>query len=737
VSADPRIPGEPELRPAAASAQEPDDELRDPSLYANRELSWLDFNDRVLQLVEADGMPLLERVRLAAIFSSNLDEFFMIRVAGLHDQVDAGVATRRPDGLTPDETIDRIAARVRELGERHAGCVRDTLLPALAEHGVRVLSCAELPEAHGPELADRFHRQILPALTPLAVGPARPFPYISNLSLSLAVLLRDPPSGQTTFARVKVPKEILGRFVSLGNGEKLLVALEDVIAANLDALFPGMEILHHAAFRVTRDADFEVSDEADDLLEAVETELRQRRLGEVVRLEVAHDMHPALREQLVDALDLEHRQVYEVAGLLDQRDLADLVGSDGLDALRFEPWQPVTPARLQSEDGTECDMFAVLRTGDLLVHHPYDSFSATVERFVAQAVADPDVLAIKQTVYRTSDDSPLVPALIAATEQGKQAVCLVELTARFEERTNIQWARTLEQAGVHVTYGIPGLKTHAKALLVVRREGDGVRHYVHIGTGNYNSRTARLYTDLGLFTADERIGADVAEMFNFLTGYSRPRFDKVLVAPFGARDGIMREIELTVAAHEAGEHARIAMKMNSLVDDRCIRALYRASRAGVPVDLNVRGICCLRPGVQGVSETIRVVSVLGRFLEHSRLYAFERGKERTVWIGSADLMPRNLDDRVELLAPIEDPALRHQALALLERSLSDDAGAWDLGADGGWRRRTPGTAVRDVQAELMASHAAGAARPARSADSAAPSSPALDSRWGRWSRWLR
>ena len=452
-----------------------------------------------------------------------------------------------------------------------------------------------------------------------------------------------------------------------------------------------MEIVDHGFFRVTRDADFDISDEADDLLRAVEAELRRRRFGEVVRLEVDSKMSADLRGELTEALEVEERQVYVIDGLLDLTDLWQIVKLPGFSDLRDAPWTPVTQPRLQGEDDGHVDIFSVIRAGDVLVHHPYDSFATSVERFVEQAANDPDVLAIKMTVYRTSDDTPLVPALIRATERGKQAVCLVEVKARGDERANIQWARAMEEAGVHVVYGHPALKTHAKCLLVVRREGDGVRHYVHIGTGNYHPQTARLYTDFGLFTCDEQIGADVADMFNFLTGYARPRrYRKVLVAPNFLRDAMIAEIERTVAAHEEGQPARIAMKMNSLVDRRCIRALYRASQAGVPVDLNIRGICCLVPGVPGVSENIRVNSVVGRFLEHSRIFAFERNGETKVYIGSADLMPRNLDTRVELVTPVEDPSLRDDLLDTLERSLADDTNSWDLGPDNVWRRRTPG-----------------------------------------------
>jgi polyphosphate kinase len=688
-----------------------DGRIDDPALYFNRELSWLDFNQRVLELAEDPEVPLLERVRFCSIYASNLDEFFMVRVAGLFDQLDAGIDARGPDGLGPSGQIDAIQARVLDLDARLHSCFNGTLRPAMEENGIRIVSLETASEDERRQIDARFHEQVFPALTPLVVGMGRPFPYISNLSLSLGVLLRDPESGNEIIARVKVPKELLGRFLRIGEGNEVFVPLEEAIAANLDALFPGTEVVEHGYFRVTRDADFTVSDEADDLVRAVQDELRRRRFGEVVRLEVAAGMNPKLRAQLIDALRLEDREVYDVDGLIDLADLDRVLDATGHPELRFPPFSPVTQPRLQGEDDEPVDMFAAIRQGDILVHHPYDSFATSVERFVVQAVADPDVLAIKQTVYRTSDDSPLVPALIRASERGKQAVCMVELKARFDEEANIHWAKSMEEAGVHVVYGIPGLKTHVKAILVARREGDRVREYVHIGTGNYNPTTARLYTDLGLFTADPEIGADVAEMFNFLTGYGRPaEYRKVLVSPTTMRDRILGEIEATVAARRAGEEARIALKMNALVDARCIEALYEASRAGVAVDLNVRGICCLRPGVPGVSENVRVVSIVGRFLEHSRIYAFQRGEETRVLTGSADLMPRNLDSRVELVAPIEDEELREELLDVLERCFADDSNAWELDSNGTWTKLSPSAeGQRDVQQELCSRHAARAA----------------------------
>jgi polyphosphate kinase len=689
----------------------------DPSLYFNRELSWLDFNDRVLQLTEDERVPLLERVKFCAIYTTNLDEFYMVRVAGLHDQIDAGVERPGLDGRIPSETIALIRKRVLELGARLSDTFENRLRPELADNDIAIVGPGQLDAEERAELDRHFQKAIFPALTPLAVAPGRPFPYISNLSLSLAVMVRDPTNDQTVFARVKVPTEILPRFVTLhqrGSSRLLLVPLEDVIAQHLDALFPGMEIVDYDVFRVTRDADLEVSDDAADLLQAVEDELRRRRFGEVVRVEVGAACSAELCEELTALLGVEESEVYPVDGLLDMGALWQIVKLPGHSDLREEPIVGVTHPRLLAHlQGDRPDVLGTMREADLLVHHPYISFSTSVERFVEQAVADPNVLAIKQTVYRTSDDSPLVPALIAATERGKQAVALVELQARFDERTNIHWAKALEEAGVHVVYGQPALKTHAKCVLVVRREGDGVRNYVHIGTGNYNSATARLYTDLGLFTTDEEIGADVADMFNHLTGFGRPlRYRKVLVAPEHLRAGILAQIDRTIASHSPRSPARIQMKMNALVDGRCIEALYRASQAGVQVELNVRGICCLRPGVPGVSENIRVVSIVGRLLEHSRIYAFERGGENAVYIASADLMPRNLDHRVELAVPIESEELREELLDVLARAFADNQNSWELDSGGAWHRRAPGPGERprSLQLELAELYTARAAR---------------------------
>jgi polyphosphate kinase len=692
--------------PRASESTEPPPQLGDPVNYFNRELSWLDFNLRVLELAEDPQMPLLERTKFASIYASNLDEYFMVRVAGLHDQIEAGVERTSIDGRTPAQTLEAIHERVVEQGSRLARCVVETLLPALGEHGIVVKRVADTSETEREALARHFRSVIFPALTPLAVGPGQPFPYISNLSLSLGVIARDPDSGHTTFARVKVPTEVLPRLVALGDSHTF-VLLEDVIAHHLDSLFPGMEIADYDYFRVTRDADLAISDEADDLLQAVEDELRRRRLGEVVRVEVGARIAPRLLAELTTALDVSARDVYPVEGMLDLTGLLELSKLPGFTELRDVPYTPVTNPRIRSDGERRPDVMGAMRDGDLLVHHPYDSFATSVESFVEQAVNDPQVLAIKQTVYRTSDDSTLVPALIRAAERGKQAVCLVELQARFDERTNIHWAKALEQAGVHVVYGHPAMKTHAKCVLVVRREGDGVRNYVHIGTGNYHSATARLYTDFGLFTTDDAIGADVAELFNYLTGFGRPSgYRKVLVAPGYLRNAILGDIADAISAHTPASPSRIAIKINALVDRACIDALYLASGAGVRVDLNVRGICCLRPGVPGLSENIRVVSVVGRFLEHSRIYGFDYNGVQKLYISSADLMPRNLNNRVELAVPIEDTAAREQVLEVLELCLADNHNAWDLGSDGVWRRRHagPGVPLVNAQEELMRRH---------------------------------
>jgi polyphosphate kinase len=686
----------------ATTEQEATQENSEPSLYINRELSWLDFNERVLELAEDTSLPLLERVKFLAIYTSNLDEFFMIRVAGVEEHIATRTMHSGADGIPPTKLMSQIAGKVREQDARHARAYSESIRPGLDAAGVRIVDLDD-PAVDPAAVEERFRDQIFPVLTPLAIGHGRPFPYISNLSLSLMVHLHDPSLDTEVYARVKVPREVIDRFVEIH--PDIFVPLEQIIARHVSALFPGMEIVSQGLFRVTRDADFEISDEADDLVSAIETELRRRRLGEVVRLEVAEGFEPEMLAQLVEWLGALHpNQVYESTGLLDQDDLWQIVGIEGHDDLRQSSWTPLThPAfhpRTDDEDDEQPDVIGAMRNGDVLVQFPYHSFSTSVERFVTQAVDDPDVLAIKMTVYRTSDDSALVPALISAAERGKQAVCMVELKARFDERRNIRWSRKLEEVGVHVVHGIPGLKTHAKLILVVRRDRDRVRNYVMIGTGNFHARNAKLYEDFGLFTVDPAIGSEVAGLFNALTGYAHPsRQRKVLVAPDYMREPLLECIEETIAARQNGEPARIRLKMNSLVDQACIEALYRASQAGVEVDLNIRGICCLRPGVPGVSENIRVISIVGRFLEHTRIFSFQAGEKRTIYIGSADMMPRNLDSRVELLTPVEVPALQAELEDTLDRCFADDTNSWVLDAEGDWRRQEGGT--RSVHLELM------------------------------------
>ena len=696
LTSQPNATPSPDALPANGSSSPRD--LKDPALYNNREVSWLEFDSRVLQLAEDPTTPLLERAKFLAITATNLDEFVQVRLAGVHEQLDAGIDARSADGLPPEEVFNRVSQSMKELMSRHGLLWDGEIRPQLAANGIRIVEPDQLGPSDLAALDRDFNERIFPVLTPLADAPGRPFPYISNLSLSIAVQLHDPLTGEDAFARVKSPSEVLERFVSAGEG--LFVPLESVIARHLDALFPGMDIISHGFFRVTRDADFTVSDEADDLLQAVEEELRRRRFGEAIRLEISSGMEPVIRAWLTEKLDLDERDVVMVDGLLSLGDLWQICGLRGYEELRDPPWSPIAPAALKRRDGEAADIFEVIRRGDVLVHHPYDSFAASVERFSRQASRDPKVLAIKQTVYRTSDDSTLVPSMVEAAEQGKQAVSVVEVKARFDESENIGWVKTLEDAGAHVCHGLPGLKTHAKALMIVRQEGKGVRRYVHIGTGNYNAKTARLYEDFGLLTCDPDIAEDVSDLFNMLTGYARPKkFRKVVISPTGTRNRLIDEIDQTIAAHKGGKKTRIRMKMNALVDQKSIEALYRASQAGVPIDLNVRGVCCLLPGVPGVSETITVRSIVGRFLEHSRIYFFERGEEQNIWMGSADLMPRNLDSRVELLVPIEDRELQKQLLDTFDRCMADDTNSWELGSDRVWTRRTGNH--RSVHAEMI------------------------------------
>jgi polyphosphate kinase len=676
-------------------------DLKDPSLYINRELSWLDFNERVLELGEDERVPLLERLKFLAIYTSNLDEFFMVRVANVLEKIEGRIDRRGPDGISPTRLMEEIATIVRTHGARQERQLSQVIKPELARAGIRIVTCEE--SGASPETLGRYFREhIFPVLTPLGIGPGRPFPYISNLSLSLLVHLHDPSGEGERYARVKVPKEVLPRFVEIE--KDTFIPLEDLIAHHLQTLFPGMDVVSYDLFRVTRDADFEVSEETEDLLAAVEDELRRRRFGEVVRLEVGAEVDAETRERLIDWLDVAPNQVYDEAGLLDLTDLWQIVGIEDHLELRQSSWTPQTqPAfRQRADDADQVpDIFAAMRDGDVLVHYPYHSFSSSVERLVLQASEDPNVLAIKMTVYRTSDDSALVPALITAAENGKQAVCMVELKARFDERQNIRWSRELEEVGAHVVHGIPGLKTHAKTILVVRREHDEVRHYVMIGTGNFHAKNARLYEDFGLFTTNREIGQEVANLFNSLTGYAHPKRERrVLVAPDSMRGPLIEMIERAAAARQAGQRARIQLKMNSLVDQGCIEALYRASQAGVTIDINVRGICCLRPGLPGISENINVISIVGRFLEHSRIYSFQFGDEQAVYIGSADMMPRNLDARVELLVPIDSEDHRAELQDTLDRCFADDSGSWALGPDGRWWRKSGGG--RSVHSELMA-----------------------------------
>ena len=650
--------------------------------FLNRELSWLEFDARVLALAEDASRPLLERVKFLAIYTQNLDEFFQVRVSGLEEQVEAGVAGHTADGMAPSEQLEAIRERLRGLQPRVEALLSADLLPALEKERIPLLHWDQLTDDDHAFLARRFRERMFPVLTPLSVDPAHPFPYISNLSLNVAAVVRDPMTGVRKFARVKVPP-LLPRFIELVDGERF-VPLEEVIAAHMDLLFPGMDLLSHHFFRVTRDADVEVEeDEADDLLAAIETVLQRRQRGATpIRVEINDTMSAEVREVLMRELELEESQVYVVEGLLALGDLMFFVNLDRPD-LKDEPWTPVTPAELANEEGP-IPVFEAMQAGDILVHHPYDSFSASVEAFVDQAARDPDVLAIKQTLYRTSADSPVIRSLVRAAGAGKQVVALVELKARFDEEANISFARTLETAGVHVVYGMVGLKTHAKTCLVVRRENDGIRRYAHIGTGNYNSKTARLYEDMGLLTADPDMGADLTDLFNLLTGYSRQReYRKLLVAPVTMRPGLAELIRREMDQDDGS----IVLKMNSLVDSALIDALYEASQAGVDIDLLIRGICCLRPGVPGLSDRIRVRSIVGRFLEHSRVYRFGSARRGFDYlIGSADWMPRNLDRRVEALAPVENEALQARLAEVLAIELADDELAWELDPEGGWHK---------------------------------------------------
>ncbi len=692
--------------------------LRHPEYYFNREISWLQFNSRVLQESLDPRTPLLERVKFLAIFSNNLDEFFMVRVAVIKEQIEAGVTQLSADGLTPIEQLEALSQHLRPLVQTQHQHFEKELRQLLFKEGIRILDYMDLNQEQRVYLHTYFQEQVFPVLTPLAVDPSHPFPHISNLSLNLAVVVKDTETGKEMFARIKVPSKSLPRFVKLPtelDGAKKsktavfnYVPLEQVMAHNLDSLFPGMNIQEYHIFRITRNADLEVEeDEADDLLEAIEQELRKRRMGgSAVRLELYASTPEAVRSMLQRELELEAQDVYEVEGLMGMGDLMSLMGLP-LPDLKDTYWNAVVPPRLRGEKGKSedltgnyslmtdlaadgVDIFKVIRQGDLLLHHPYHSFSATVQRFIVQAAQDPDVLAIKMTLYRTSGDSPILQALMTAAENGKQVAVLVELKARFDEENNITWARKLEQTGVHVVYGLAGLKTHSKVVLVVRREQQKILRYMHIGTGNYNPKTAKLYTDLGILTCKEEIGADLSDLFNFLTGHSRQKsYRKLLVAPVSLRDRMIGLIRRETENSRQGGAGRIVAKMNALVDQEIIVHLYEASLAGVKIDLIIRGVCCLRPGVKGLSENIQVMSVVGRYLEHSRIFYFHNMGQDEVYIGSADWMTRNLDRRVEVITPVEDPAIAKDLQEILGIMLSDNRQGWDLNPNGSYTQRRP------------------------------------------------
>jgi polyphosphate kinase len=674
------------------------DEARDlpDDRFLDRELSWLDLNDRVLQLAEDADLPLLERAKFHAIFASNLDEFFMVRVAGLKRRLAAGVAVASASGLVPRDLLEAIWTHSRELMLDHARNVQQVLLPELAAEAIELLRWDDLDDEERLAMGKLFAERVFPVLTPLAVDPAHPFPYISGLSLNLAVTVRDPDNGKEHFARVKVPPS-LPRFVRVGR--QRFVPLEDVIARHLDRLFPGMEVIEHHTFRVTRNEDLEVEeDDAENLLQALERELQRRRFGPPVRLEVEESIDPHVLDLLVTELGVNDEEVFHLPGLLD---LTGLMGIAELDRpeLRYAPHVPHThPSLAEVESASPVDVFVTLRRRDVLLHHPYDSFATSVQRFIEQAAADTHVLAIKHTLYRTSGDSPIIDALVDAAESGKQVLVLVEIKARFDEQANIRWARKLEQAGCHVVYGIVGLKTHCKLALVVRDEPTGITRYAHIGTGNYNPKTARLYEDLGLLTANEAITADISDLFNNLSGFARNRdYRELLVAPNALRQGLIDRIQAEADNAKAGKPARVRMKLNAIVDEATIDALYHASRAGVEVELWIRAICALRPGVPGLSENIKVRSILGRFLEHSRIFWFENGGDPQAWIGSADMMHRNLDRRVEMIVPVTDSEHLRELGELLDLGFDPGTASWWLDTEGGWTRHK----VDDDRAPLV------------------------------------
>jgi polyphosphate kinase len=676
--------------------------------FLDRELSWLAFNRRVLELAQDPNMHLLERVNFLSIFSSNLDEFFMVRVAGLKRRLATGLAVKSPSGLSPKEVLTKISEEAHELQLAHAKLFLEVIEPELEKHGINLVRWNELRDDEKLSLQDYFQSHIFPVLTPLAVDPAHPFPYISGLSLNLAVVLQNPGTEKEHFARVKVPP-LLPRFVLIPNPDKnegvRYVPLEDIIGEFLGLLFPGMTVLQYHNFRVTRNEDLEVDeDEGENLLLALEKELLRRRFGPPVRLEVADDMNPQVLELLIRELDILTQDVYTLPSPLDLTGLSD-IGSLPRPELRFPPHAVVTNKYLLPRDEEPIDVFSVLKKREVLVHHPYESFSTSVQEFLEQAAEDPQVLAIKQTLYRTSGDSPIVDALIQAAQAGKQVLALVEIKARFDEQNNIAWARKLEQAGVHVVYGIVGLKTHCKLALVIRQEAGALVRYCHIGTGNYNPKTARYYEDYGLLTSRESVGEDLTKLFNHLSGYApEATFKSLLVSPVGVREGLTELIEQEIQLHKAGKKARISMKVNALVDEEIIDSLYRASKAGVPIDILVRGMCALRPGVPGLSETIRVRSILGRYLEHSRIFSFLGGGDPKVYLGSADMMHRNLDRRVEVLVRLSEPDHVRSITEMFELAMSEQVSAWALEQHGNWRRTqvdSEGNALRDFQDTMM------------------------------------
>jgi polyphosphate kinase len=679
-----------------------------PERFLDRELSWLKFNQRVLELAEDPDMFLLERINFASIFASNLDEFFMVRVAGLKRRIATGLAVTASSGLSPQAVLTQISKEAHALQERHAKLFVEVLEPALSKHGINLLKWTELSAEEQEALKLEFQTQIFPVLTPLAVDPAHPFPYISGLSLNLAVVLANPETGSEHFARVKVPP-LLPRFVRVpgnsGATDARFVPLEEIIGQFLGMLFPGMDVLQHHTFRVTRNEDLEVDEEdGENLLIALEKELLRRRFGPPVRLEVANDINPQVLELLVRELDVEDEDVYHLPAPLDLKGLSEMAFMKRPE-LHFAKHQVVTNRFLSDGDDGVTDIFGVLREREVLLHHPYESFTTSVQAFLEQAAADPNVLAIKQTLYRTSGDSPIVDALIQAAEAGKQVLALVEIKARFDEQNNIAWARKLEQAGVHVVYGIVGLKTHCKLSLVIRQEGNSLRRYCHIGTGNYNPKTARFYEDYGLLSARESLGEDLTKLFNRLSGFAPDStFKTLMVSPNGVRDGLTSRIEREITHHKAGKPAKIRVKVNSLVDEQIIDSLYKASQAGVSVEILVRGMCSLRPGLPGLSETIKVRSVLGRYLEHSRVFTFAGGGDPAVFIGSADMMHRNLDRRVEALVRIVAPDQIKELNSMFDLGMDEGSSSWHLGNDGEWIRHyqdANGKPLVDVQDKIM------------------------------------